>query len=100
MFTTIIESHPDLTITENLHHLRSYLSDATLETIRTLEVSDGNSVIALDLLENRFDNRRFVFPTHITEILGLKTVQRRSVSMIRELSDKFNAPICDSGEFD
>jgi len=93
MFTTIIDSHPDLTNVEKLQHLRSCLRDAASETIRSLEISDGNYAIALDLLQNRFDNRRLVFLSHITEILGLKAVQSGSVSTLRELSDKFNAYI-------
>jgi len=44
-------------------------------------------------LHNRFDNRRLVFQTHITEILRLKAVQSCSVSTLRERSDKFNAHI-------
>nr|XP_044251206.1 LOW QUALITY PROTEIN: uncharacterized protein LOC108070124 [Drosophila takahashii] len=93
MFTTIIDSHPDLTNIEKLQHLRSCLRDTALETIRSLEISDGNYAIALDLLQNRFDNRRLVFQAHITEILGIKAVQSGSVSTLRELSDKFNAHI-------
>jgi len=92
MFTTIIGSHPDLTNVEKLQHLRPCLRDAALETIRSLEISDGNYAIALDLLQNRFANR-LVFQAHITEILGLKAVQSGSVSTLRELSDKFNAYI-------
>jgi len=69
------------------------LRDAALETVRSLEISDGNYAIALDLRQNRFDNRRLVFQAHNTEILGLKEVQCGSVSTLRELSDKFNAHI-------
>jgi len=89
----IIDSHPDLTNVEKLQHLRSCLRDAALETIRLLEISDGNYAMALDLLQYRFNNRRLVFQAHITEILGLKAVQSGSVSTLRELSDKFNAHI-------
>jgi len=89
----IKDSHPDLTNVENLQHLPSCLRDAALETIRSLEISDGNYAIALDLLQNRYDNRRLAFQAHITHILGLKAVQCGSVSTLRELSDKFNANI-------
>jgi len=74
-----------------LQHLRSCLRDAALETIRSLEISDGNYAIALDLPQYWVDNRRLGFQAHITEILGLKAVQSGSVSTLRELSDKFNA---------
>jgi len=93
MFTTIIDSHRDLTNVEKLQQLRSCLRDAALDTIRSLKILEGNYAIALDLLQNRFDNRRLVFQAHITEILGLKAVQSGSVWTLRELSDKFNAHI-------
>jgi len=54
--------------------LRSCLRDSALETISSLEVEDGNYAIDLNLLQNRFDNRRLVFQTHINDILGLKAV--------------------------
>ncbi|XP_033236668.1 uncharacterized protein [Drosophila pseudoobscura] len=47
--------------------------------------------MALDLLENRFNNRRLVFQAHINEILALQAVEPGSVVMLRELSDKFNS---------
>ncbi|XP_041449954.1 uncharacterized protein LOC121404483 [Drosophila obscura] len=63
MFTTIIDNHPDLSNIEKFQHLRSCLRDSALET------------------------------AHITEILGLQAVENGSVSMLREISDKFNAHI-------
>jgi len=93
MFITTIDSNSDLTNVEKLQHLRSFLRDAALETIRSLEISDGNCAIAFDLLQNRFDNRRLVYQAHVTEILGLKAVQSGFVSTLRKLSDKFNAYI-------
>ncbi|EDW34916.1 GL14104 [Drosophila persimilis] len=87
---TIIDSHPDLTNIEKLQHLRSCLRDSALETVRSLEISDGNYAVALDLLENRFNNRRLV-QAHIDEILALQAVEPGSVVMLRELSDKFNS---------
>lgn len=84
-------SHSDLTNIEKLQHLRS--EDSALETIRSLEISDCNCAIALELLQNRFDNSRLVFQADITEILRLKAVQSDSVLMLRELSDKFHGYI-------
>ncbi|XP_033240721.1 uncharacterized protein [Drosophila pseudoobscura] len=91
MLATIIDSDPDLTNIEKLQHLRSCLRDSALETVRALEISDGNYAVALDLLENRFNNRRLVFQAHINEILALQAVEPGSVVMLRELSDKFNS---------
>jgi len=72
MFTTIIDSHPDLSNVEKLQHLRSCLRDAALDTIRSLEILDGNYAIALDLLQNRFDNRRLSAGSLISGSRGVK----------------------------
>jgi len=93
MFITTIDSNSDLTNVEKLQPLRSFLRDAALETIRSLEISDGNCAIAFDLLQNRFDNRRLIYQAHVTEILGLRALQSGFVSTLRKLSDKFNAYI-------
>ncbi|XP_044779009.1 uncharacterized protein LOC123327229 [Drosophila simulans] len=81
MFTTIIYIHPDLISNKKRQHLSaaSCLMDTALVTIRrSLNISDGNYAI---------------FQAHVTEILGLRAMQIGSVSMLRELSDKFNAHI-------
>jgi len=93
VFTSIIDSHPDLSNIEKFQHLRSCLRDSALETIRSLEISNSNYEAALELFQKRFDNRRLVFQAHITEILGLMVLRNGSVALLRELSDKFNAHI-------
>jgi len=94
MFTTIVDSHPNLTNILKLQHLRSCPRDTAQETIRSLEISDGNYAIALDLLQNSFASRRSVFQASITQILVLRAVKSGSVLMLRELSEKFIAHIC------
>ncbi|XP_017469715.1 PREDICTED: uncharacterized protein LOC108361583 isoform X2 [Rhagoletis zephyria] len=91
MFTTIIDKDPDLTDVEKMQHLRTSLKGAALDTIRSLEISDLNYNIALELLQKRFNNKRLIFQAHITEILGLKRVEASSAVKLRELSDKVNA---------
>ncbi|XP_064554417.1 uncharacterized protein LOC135439613 [Drosophila montana] len=93
MFTTVIENHPDLADIEKLQHLRSCLKDSALDANRSLEITNDNYAIALNLLEKRLNNRRLVFQAHILEMLGLKRVAGGSVVALRELSDQFNAHI-------
>ncbi|XP_070067447.1 uncharacterized protein [Drosophila virilis] len=91
IFTTVIENHPDLADIEKLQHLRSCLKDTALDAIRSLEITNDNYTIALNLLEKRFNNRRLVFQAHILEILGFKRVAGGSAVSLRQLSDQFNA---------
>jgi len=73
-----------------MQHLRTCLRDTVLKTIRSLEILDGKYAISLNFLQNRFANHRLVFQAHITQILGLRAVQSGSISMLGELSFKFD----------
>ncbi|XP_043866487.1 uncharacterized protein LOC122757666 [Drosophila mojavensis] len=90
MFSTIIESRPEISNMERLQHLRSCLDGAALDTVRSLEISNDNYTIAINLLKQRYDNRRLIFQAHIVKILGLKRVENGSIIKLRELSDSFN----------
>ncbi|XP_067644907.1 uncharacterized protein [Eurosta solidaginis] len=90
MFTSVIEKDADITQVDKLQHLRSCLSGAALDTIRSLEINEANYKIAFDLLRKRFDNNRLIFQAHIREIFGLDKVE---VNKLRELTDKVTSHI-------
>ncbi|XP_036345981.1 uncharacterized protein LOC118755241 [Rhagoletis pomonella] len=92
MFVSVIDKDSDLTPVDKLQHLRSCLSGAALDTIRSLEINEANYKNALDLLHKRFDNKRLIFQAHIREIFGLGKADG-SVGRLRELTDKVTAHI-------
>ncbi|KAH8347585.1 hypothetical protein KR067_006762 [Drosophila pandora] len=90
LFKATIDSHPHLTKMKKLRWLISCLRESALETVRALEITDANYDVALDLLRNRFSNRRLIFQSYINAILQLCLVHPGSVATLRELSDRFN----------
>jgi len=90
-FTTVIGNDDELSDIEKLQYLRSSLGGVALETIRSLEPSNANYKIAIDLLVNRFDNKVLHFQAHVQEIFGLKGVEKESSKGLRELSDCMNS---------
>ncbi|XP_036344786.1 uncharacterized protein LOC118754023 [Rhagoletis pomonella] len=92
MFTSIIDKDSDLTNIDKLQHLRSCLSGAALDTVRSLEINDALYNTALDLLQKRFDNKRLIFQAHVREIFGLERADS-NVTKLRELTDKVTAHI-------
>ncbi|XP_054085777.1 uncharacterized protein LOC128921650 [Zeugodacus cucurbitae] len=74
MFQTVVHNDTDLSNLEKLQHLRSCLKDAAIATIQSLEMRDENYTIAINLLCQRFDNRRLIFQAHIQELFGLQRV--------------------------
>ncbi|XP_070132709.1 uncharacterized protein [Drosophila bipectinata] len=91
IFSTIVGSNPRISKVEKLQRLRSCLRESAFEAVRSLEVSDENYDVALNLLEKRFNNRRLIFQAHVNEILGLSLLESGSIAALRGLSDKFNA---------
>ncbi|XP_053967737.1 uncharacterized protein LOC128869487 [Anastrepha ludens] len=84
MFRTIIDREAELTKVEKLQHLRSCLADAALDTIKSLEIRESNYDKALELLNNRFDNKRLIFQAHIRELFG-RALQ--TLGSIEQLAD-------------
>ncbi|XP_070138643.1 uncharacterized protein [Drosophila bipectinata] len=91
IFCTIVSGNPSISKVEKLQRLRSCLRESAFEAVRSLEVSDENYDVALNLLEKRFNSRRLLFQAHVNEILGLTLVEGDSITGLRGLSDKFNA---------
>ncbi|KAH8421244.1 hypothetical protein KR009_006601, partial [Drosophila setifemur] len=71
MYSTIIDKEPDLSPIEKLLHLRSCLKGSALDAFRSLDISDENYAVTLDLFSKRFNNKRLVFQAHISAILSL-----------------------------
>ncbi|XP_064556840.1 uncharacterized protein LOC135441241, partial [Drosophila montana] len=88
MFESVVDKDTELSNIEKLQHLRSCLSGPALDSVRSLEFCGANYRVALDI---RFSNKRLVFQAHINEILGLKRVDSKSASKLREFSDKVNS---------
>ncbi|XP_053968286.1 uncharacterized protein LOC128869705 [Anastrepha ludens] len=89
MFRSIIDREAELTKVEKLQHPRSCLADAALDTIKSLEIREYNYDKALELLNNRFDNKRLIFQSHIRELLGLESVEGKVATNFRRLTDTF-----------
>ncbi|XP_062123204.1 uncharacterized protein LOC133836627 [Drosophila sulfurigaster albostrigata] len=75
IFESVIDKDNELDDVEKLQHLLSCLTGPALDAFRSLEISRLNYRMALDILDNRFNNNRLVFQSHIKDILGTKKVE-------------------------
>ncbi|XP_043064355.1 uncharacterized protein LOC122320273 [Drosophila ficusphila] len=91
MFKAIIDNDVELSNIEKLQHLKSCLKGAALDTVRSLEICEINYAVAWELLNNRFNNKRLIFQSHINAILSLPKVDMQCATKLREMSDKINA---------
>lgn len=91
MFNTVIDQEPLLSKIEKFQHLRSCLEGPALDAIKSLEITEANYAIAMEILKSRFNNKRLIFQAHIAEVLKLGKVEDGSCEQLRALSDKLNS---------
>ncbi|XP_053968393.1 uncharacterized protein LOC128869818 [Anastrepha ludens] len=90
-FTSAIDKDVEMSKLEKMQYLITSLSDAALDTVRSLEPSEENYDKALDLLKVRFDNKLLHFQAHIKAIFGLQGMEMGASDGLRKLSDQVNA---------
>lgn len=87
IFNRLIHQHATLSRTEKFHYLHSSLSDEARKEIRHLEIIDTNYLIAYNLLQSRYNNKRILF-THTMNLLTNQPCAREeSASCIKSLLD-------------
>jgi len=58
LFVEVIDKEAESTSIEKFQHFLSYLSGTALDTVSSLEIKHANYQVPLDILKNRFDNKR------------------------------------------
>lgn len=84
-FKILIDINIDLTNIQKLTYLKSALKGEPLDLISTLETTDSNYTIALDLLKRRYDNKGRIINNHITSLLNMSSMTRASATQFKEI---------------
>ncbi|XP_051168523.1 uncharacterized protein LOC127286209 [Leptopilina boulardi] len=70
-FKSIIHQNEKIPTIQKLHYLKSCLKDEAAAIIDAIETSSTNYQVAWDLLEERYNNRRFIVESHTKALLEL-----------------------------
>ncbi|XP_071057038.1 uncharacterized protein [Onthophagus taurus] len=92
-FNALIHENDDLNKTQKFYYLRSCLKGEASYVIDSLEASDNNYTVAIELLKNRFENKRIIVQAHIRELYEYSPVQRESHVHLRKLIDHYQKHI-------
>lgn len=71
-FTALIHENKMLSEVQKLCYLRSSLSGDALNTIQSLETTEINYKIALDIIKEKFSSTRRIVYSHVQAVLNLK----------------------------
>ncbi|XP_063926012.1 uncharacterized protein LOC135139641 [Zophobas morio] len=89
-FKGLIHLNCNLTPSQKLHYLKACLDDEPKRTLDSLKINDINYEIALDLLKQRYENKRLVINNHVKNIFDLGHVQKGDCKSLRNFLDAIN----------
>ena len=88
LFRALVDSDASLTNVQKFYYLQSVLKDKAAQVIHSLEITGENYTVALDLLKNRFENKRLTTRHHVRALFDLPQVVKESAGALRTLSDE------------
>lgn len=86
-FLSMIDSNPNRTNVEKMHYLKGVLKGTALSVINRLPISDHNYKIALNLLKERFNNKRAIVNSCLHTFLFQKSLEPHNSQSVRSLID-------------
>lgn len=89
-FDSLINKNVSLDDVQKFHYLISCLEGEALNLVQSLEVSAQNYKVALDLLKQRYENKRIIINSHLKSLFDLPSLQRENASALRHFVDSFN----------
>lgn len=88
-FQTAIHENIELSKTEKLAYLKSYLVGAAARAITGLKITETNHNAAMDMLKERFRRKDLIVSVHMSKLLALTPVKRSSdIVALRRLHDE------------
>lgn len=91
IFSVLVDKNDELSNIEKFQYLRSCLEGDAAQLIQSLEVTVFNYKKALDLLISRYDNKHYVFHSHLQELFKIQSIANPNVAQLRNFVDNINA---------
>lgn len=84
MFSVMVDKNPSLSDVEKFQYLRSSLTGGAASLVQSLEVTSLNYKRAMELLQARYDHKRYIYQSHLHHIFEIQRVATPSVMQIYE----------------
>ena len=84
-FDALINQHDQLSDVQKFHYLLSSLQGESKRVVEKIELTSAGYKIAWDELLKRYENKRAIIESHITELFKLKTMTKEYSEELRSL---------------
>ncbi|XP_045490597.1 uncharacterized protein LOC123690703 [Pieris rapae] len=90
LFQSLIHSNKSLQAVQKLHYLKSYLTGEAEQLLRHLPVTSENYELCWGMLEQRFNNKKFITNSILKRFFSQKNIVSESSNAVKELLDTTN----------
>ncbi|XP_069358461.1 uncharacterized protein [Maniola hyperantus] len=90
LFVALIHNNESLLNVQKLHYLKSYLTGEAEQLLRHLAITNENYTTCWNILERRYNNKRFITNCIFKRFFSQKNITFESAKAIKELLDTTN----------
>ena len=83
-FKCMVHENNSLSAIQKLHYLRSSLKGEAFQLISTLPTTDSNYSVAWNLLSERYENKKLIASTYVSELLNVNCVNKENAGELRQ----------------
>ena len=80
MFDSVVHSNLNISNTQKLLYLRSFLKNEPLSLISNIDLEDNNYLIAYNILNDRYKSPRRLLNYYLNQVINYKNLENRSYS--------------------
>lgn len=89
-FSSLIDRNTQITEIEKFYYLKSCLKGEAAQMVQSVDISSINYKIVLQMLKDRYENKKLIIHSHVKAIFDLYPVKNESHVQLRKLLDTFN----------
>ncbi|XP_062538280.1 uncharacterized protein LOC134206569 [Armigeres subalbatus] len=89
MFRSLIHRNQQLTDIDKFTYLRSSLVGEPLQEIGMIEITAANYVIAWELLQKRYENKKLIVKSHIDALFAVEPLKRENYESLCHLISEY-----------
>ncbi|KAF5302055.1 hypothetical protein FQR65_LT19138 [Abscondita terminalis] len=88
-FYSLIDANSSIPKIQKLQYLMSALTGDAYNVVKFLEITESNYKVALDILLDRFENKRIIIKSHLKALFEFPNLTKDSHCSLRKLLDAF-----------
>lgn len=92
-FSALVHSSTEIKVIQKFQFLLDCLSDNVRRAFDHLEFSEANYLVVLELLKERYSNRKLAIDRHLSGLVGLKSMTKESSVELQGILDEASAHI-------